>query len=271
MDACWRLILSPPERGAWNMAADEAILDAVGRGESPPTLRLYAWSPPCLSLGRSQPSDDVDFPRLRAFGWDAVRRLTGGRAVLHADELTYAVFFPANHPLARGGVLDTYRRLAKGLLAALRDLGVLAEMSGAADSRALATKAVCFETPSDYEIVANGKKLLGSAQARQRNAVLQHGSLPLYGDLTRVIQALRFEGESERRDAALRLRAHAATLEDVLGRRIPWKTAANAFVRGFTREMGFCFDNGTLSPAESREASRLRKEKYALVSWTERI
>ncbi len=272
MDApCWRLIFSPPARGAWNMAADEALLDAVALGESPPILRLYAWSPPCLSIGRSQPFAEVDSTRLRERGWEAVRRLTGGRAVLHADELTYALLFPAAHPLARGGVLASYRRAAAALLASLRLLGVDASMSGAANSRALASEAVCFERPSDYEILAGGKKIIGSAQARQRGAVLQHGSLPLFGELTRVTQVLRFGDEAARRAAAERLRNHAATLEEAAGEKFSWETAADAFVRAFEQELGFCFKRDSLSPSESRRVSVLEKEKYARASWTERI
>jgi lipoate-protein ligase A len=89
MKDVWRLHLSPPAGGAWNMAVDEAILEAVGRGDSLPTLRLYAWDPPCLSLGSSQPLSDVNISRLQERGWGLVRRLTGGRAVLHSDEMIH--------------------------------------------------------------------------------------------------------------------------------------------------------------------------------------
>jgi lipoate-protein ligase A len=101
MKDSWRLLVTPPARGAWNMAVDEAILEAVGRGASLPTLRLYAWEPACLSLGYAQPIGDVDQPRLRARGWDLVRRPTGGRAVLHTDELTYSVIAPPGEPHSR--------------------------------------------------------------------------------------------------------------------------------------------------------------------------
>jgi lipoyl(octanoyl) transferase len=112
----WRLLETPPAHGAWNMAMDEAILEAVGRNESLPTLRLYAWDPACLSLGYAQPFTDVDIPRLRARGWDVVRRPTGGRAVLHIDELTYAVMAPVNEPRVAGSVLESYQRLAQALV-----------------------------------------------------------------------------------------------------------------------------------------------------------
>src|SRR5512137_863075 len=98
----WRLLYTPASPGAWNMAVDEAILEPIGRGESLPTLRLYAWSPPCLSLGVAQAYADVDLVRLRSRGWDVVRRITGGRAILHTDELTYSVVGPADHPILTG-------------------------------------------------------------------------------------------------------------------------------------------------------------------------
>jgi lipoate-protein ligase A len=98
MTDTWRCLFTPPARGAWNMAVDEAILETAGRGESLPTLRLYAWEPACLSLGYAQSCQDVDRARLQERGWEVVRRATGGRAILHVDELTYSVTAPPNEP-----------------------------------------------------------------------------------------------------------------------------------------------------------------------------
>ena len=102
----WRLLITPPAHGAWNMAVDEAILEEVSRGNSLPTLRLYAWEPPCLSIGYAQPISNVDLVRLRAYDWELVRRPTGGRAVLHTDELTYSVIAPSKEPLVAGTLLE---------------------------------------------------------------------------------------------------------------------------------------------------------------------
>src|SRR5919108_3160094 len=124
----WRLMITPPARGAWNMAVDEAILENAGRNESPPTLRLYAWEPACLSLGHAQPFADVDAARLQARGWDVVRRATGGRAILHTDELTYSVTGSAEDPVLAGGVLESYNRIAQALSVAVKDLGLPVEM-----------------------------------------------------------------------------------------------------------------------------------------------
>src|SRR5258707_11959212 len=111
----WRLIIDAACDGPTNMAIDEAILEAVGQGNSAPTLRLYRWNPPCLSLGYAQPIEDADLERIQARGWQVVRRLTGGRAILHTDELTYSVALPLDHPLVAGTILDSYRRLSSAL------------------------------------------------------------------------------------------------------------------------------------------------------------
>ena len=103
----WRLLYTPPSSGAWNMAVDESILEHINRGEALPTLRLYSWDPPCLSLGHAQSFTDVDVERLKANGWDVVRRVTGGRAILHTDELTYSVTGSADDPILTGGVLES--------------------------------------------------------------------------------------------------------------------------------------------------------------------
>ncbi len=112
----WRLILSDPMPGTRNMAIDSAILAAVERGEAPPTLRLYSWDPPCLSLGYSQAYSDVDLHQLSANGWDLVRRPTGGRAILHTDELTYAVIGPKSDPRLAGNLMDSYQHISTGFV-----------------------------------------------------------------------------------------------------------------------------------------------------------
>jgi lipoate-protein ligase A len=267
----WRLITTPPARGAWNMAVDEAILEHTGRGDVLPTLRLFAWNPPCLSLGRAQPFADVDTASLNAHGWDVVRRMTGGRAILHTDELTYSVTGPADEPRLAGTVLESYNRLAGALLAAVQDLSLPVEMKeGKAESNG-EPNPVCFEVPSTYEITVGGKKLIGSAQARRKDGVLQHGSLPLTGDLTRICQALAFPDEPARDAAMGRLLARATTVESVLGWEVAWENAAQAFIRAFEAQLGLTLEAGELSESELARAEELVREKYAHPSWTERI
>ena len=267
----WRLLITSPARGAWNMALDEAILEHIGRGASLPTLRLYAWAPACLSLGHAQPFADVDTTRLKRRGWEVVRRATGGRAILHTDELTYSVIAPNDEPRLAGSVLESYDRLAQALLLAVKNLELPVEMKEGKTDGNSTLNPVCFEVPSAYEITMDGKKLIGSAQARKKEGVLQHGSLPLTGDLTRICQVLVFESDSARANAANRLLTRAATVESALGREISWETAAQAFIHAFEAQLGLSFENGDLSESESKRTNELVKEKYDHPSWTERV
>lgn len=269
----WRLIMMPAARGAWNMAVDEAILEQTRAGEGAfvPTLRLYAWDPACLSLGHAQPFADVARDRLEQRGWEVVRRPTGGRAILHVDELTYSVIGSAEEPVLAGGVLESYNRIAQALLAAVRNLGLPVEVKEGKSNQGGGPNPVCFEVPSSYEITVSGKKLVGSAQARKKEGVLQHGSLPLTGDLSRICQALAFETETEREQAAERLLSRATTVESVLGHQVSWETAAQAFIHAFETQLGLCFEQGELSDGETRRAEELVREKYAHPSWTERV
>ncbi len=266
--ATWRLLVDGEADGATNMAVDEAILTAVVEGASPPTLRLYAWSPPCLSLGRNQPLSDVDLAACRAAGVDVVRRPTGGRAILHTDELTYSVALLQGDPRATGDVVDSYRRLSEGLLAGLHYLGTDAVQARSQGPTADPT-AICFDLPSDYEIVVGGRKLVGSAQWRARGGVLQHGSLPLGGDLGRIVAYLLLP-DAEREAQRQRLRARALTLEEALGRPVPFAQAAEALAHGFAQALNLDLVPGELTAHERALAAELRRSRYAAPAWTAR-
>jgi len=271
MHGDWRLLITPATHGAWNMAVDEAILEHVGRNEAFPTLRLYAWEPACLSLGHAQPYADVDVNGLREQGWEMVRRPTGGRAILHTDELTYSVIASTSEPAVSGTLLESYSRLAQGLLHAARLLGLPAEIKAGTHTNVEASNPVCFEAPSAYEITVGGRKLIGSAQARRKESVLQHGSLPLVGDLTRITGALALGSGGARTAAAARLLARATTAEAILGRAVSWDEAADAFRIGFEKQLGLQFARLPLSESEQQRADELVREKYAHPSWTERV
>jgi len=253
------------------MAVDEALVEHIGRGKSRPTLRLYAWAPPCLSLGHAQPYGDIDLRRLETRGWDMVRRPTGGRAILHTDELTYSVTTAPDEPLMAGSVLESYNRAAVALLEAVRLLGMKAEMKDTGSAEHDHSNPVCFEVQSASEITADGKKLIGSAQARRKEGILQHGSLPLMGDLGRITEALNFEDESARAAAAQRLLLRATTVESVLGKTVSWDEAAAAFAAAFERVLGLHLERCPLSASELRRADELVREKYAHPSWMKRV
>ena len=264
----WRLIVDRAAAGAVNMAVDEAIAQAIAAQLVPPTLRFYAWAPPCVSLGRNQAVAGVDLARCAERGYDVVRRPTGGRAILHTDELTYSIIAPPDHPLMAGYVLDSYLRISHGLVAGLRRLGIDAEEAPGTNRAGPDVSAACFEVPSAYEIVAAGRKVLGSAQARRATSVLQHGSLPLVGDLTRVVDCLRFADEAERDALAASLRNHAATVQDLLGRVVSYDEAVAALSGGMVEALGLKFEPGELTAPERESAAQLMREKYEHESWT---
>ncbi len=259
----WRLIYSDPLDGATNMAIDEAILSTVRDGLALPTLRLYAWSPPCLSLGRRQPVSDADRTALNAAGFDLVRRPTGGKAILHTDELTYSVIVPQVDPRATGDVVESYRRLSLGLIQGLTQLGVTDIVADRQAARRL-EKPVCFEVPSDYEITVGGRKLVGSAQMRSQGIVLQHGAIPLEGDIARICAYL-----ASRPDPAA-VRARATTIAEVLKRPVPWGEAAQALATGFAAALNITWEQGALTETEWERANTLRAERYAHATWTDR-
>jgi lipoate-protein ligase A len=244
------------------MAVDEAILRAVAAGRVPPTLRFYAWEPPCLSLGRAQKVSDVDLDALYAVGFDLVRRPTGGKAILHVDELTYSVIVPQGEPRVAGGVVESYRHLSTGLLRGLERLGVanLTANQRAGDRRLEGP--VCFEVPSDYEITVGGQKLVGSAQMRSHGVVLQHGAMPLHGDIARICSLLTAHPDP------VRVRARATTVEEALRRSVTWNEAADALAAGFAEALKLRLEPGVLTDEERACAEELRAKKYATDEWT---
>lgn len=267
----WRVIEQPPARGAWNMAVDEAVLESVYTGDSPATLRLYDWEPACLSLGHAQPFSEVNVQALADNGWEVVRRPTGGRAILHVDELTYSVIAPESEPRVSGGVLESYLRLSEALMDALIRLGLDPQANKhKRQEKADKENPVCFEVPSYYEITINGKKLIGSAQARRKEGILQHGTLPLYGDLGRIIDALRFQNPDIKQRAKSRLLDHATTVERELGKAPTWQEASQAFQSAFRAILNLELIPGKLTDKEYQRAQELMQEKYDHPSWTER-
>jgi lipoate-protein ligase A len=259
------------------MAVDESILDSVRRGESLSSLRFYSWDPPCLSLGYAQPVGDVDLTAISQRGWNLVRRPTGGRAILHTDELTYSVIGSPQDPRLSGSVLESYRCLSQAILQALHSLNIPAlALEKPTNSTNItpnprSTNPVCFEVPSNYEITVNGKKLVGSAQARRRDGVLQHGSFPLFGDLTRILEVIPYSDQAERSEAGYRLLERACTAETVLGHPFSWEQAAAAFRKAFEDTLNIQFEISALTDSELSFAEELIQSKYANSRWTDRI
>ena len=183
-----------------------------------------------------------------------------------------SVAVPASDPIVAGGIVDSYRRLSRALVRGLHLLGVTPEADKRAENPRGTGRPVCFEVPSHYEITANGKKLIGSAQVRKFGAVLQHGTLPLHGDISRICDALRFRDETQREAVRRRVRQRATTLEEVLGYSLPWTEAVEVMTRGFEETFGLQFlQEAALTEQEQKRASQLHDEQYAAESWTSRF
>lgn len=255
------------------MALDQALATACANGESPPTLRFYRWQPPTVSLGRHQPLAEIDQAACAAHGYDIVRRSTGGRAILHTDELTYSVAAPADEVRVKGGVMDAYLRLSNALVAGLANLGLTVDKAAGNIRVGPDISAACFEAPSAYELTVGGRKLMGSAQSRRAKYVLQHGSLPLVGDIARLVDVLHLPS-AEAKLLRAQLADRACTLAKALGKDeqatpIQFAAVAQALARGFCTTLHLNLKAGAFTASELCEAARLIRVQYANPQWTE--
>jgi lipoate-protein ligase A len=194
-DRTLHVILDGPHTGAVNMARDERLLDHWRPGR-PPVLRLYRWQPYAVSYGFHQRLEDFDHEAIDRLGFELAKRPTGGRAILHAEELTYSVVGASPSPLFGDSLHTCYMRINEALVAFLRELGCEVEISGGED-RSEMKQAVCFKSAGQHEIRVRGRKLVGSAQRRTEGRFLQHGSIlvgPAHADLLECLQPHRRGG-----------------------------------------------------------------------------
>jgi lipoate-protein ligase A len=252
MSAPWRLIIDGDLPGANNMARDAAILDAVAEGESPPTLRLYGWDPPCLSLGRHQGIEVADLDFCRTQKIDVVRRPTGGRALLHHLELTYSVVAPLGiDPLPRG-LQDSYRSICGVLVRAMHSLGVDAELTGGEVNLHLPgprSSVPCFEAPAGGEVVVEGRKLIGSAMRTHAGTILQHGAIVLDWDGRLQAGSMGLSDDST-------LRPHITTLHEQLDQDVERTMLEASLIEAFSTEFEVRFE-----PAEPSETEYVREQR----------
>ncbi len=233
----WKYIDSGLNCAAFNMAVDEELLARAQAGETSPVLRFYSWDPPAISLGKFQKIEtSVDVLACKRLGFDIVKRITGGRAVLHLHELTYSIVAPLDNFLFPPTVLGTYKVIADGLLTGLRNLGIPAEMVSRSGRNAelvkeSTTAPSCFSSPSWYEILVNGKKIVGSAQRRMSRAFLQHGSVLIAYDPALEAQVIPGGGTS----------ARITSIQNEMGRPISPEEVKLAFRLGFQSAFGVLF------------------------------
>ena len=265
-----RFLNTGESTAAWNMAVDELLFESCrnhlreGRspGEAPLTFRVYAWSPPAISLGRGQAAErDIFLEKLADEGIDICRRLTGGRAVLHNCELTYSV--TGSQALLGDAIEETYHRISRGLAEGLAALGAPVELAPPSGS-AYASQGSCFATASVWELAIDGKKVVGSAQCREGGAVLQHGSVLLRSSEEWLSNLLKPRGA----ERLFSRNAHAVGLWEVLGEEIPFNDVAKALKAGLEKVFGFRFEPDMLSEIESARALEISRARYENQEWT---
>lgn len=271
----FRLLQTGFQSGAFNMALDEALWETfasqVAAGANPaPILRFYGWQPTALSLGYAQRADkEVNFEACTALGIDWVRRPTGGRAILHEPtELTYSLITSNHDPRFSGGVLESYRKISAALVAGLERLSIAPEVADkdkrGADS---SSTAACFEAASAYEITWDGKKIIGSAQARRGNILLQQGTILLAVDVAKLFEVLKTPPRLTKAEAISQVSAKLTSIKEAAGRSVTFDEAVKAFSAAFAG----CFSAQLVadepSQTEKELANRLIGSKYSNLAW----
>jgi lipoyl(octanoyl) transferase len=260
----YRFLNTGVQDAAMNMAIDESVLVHHLKGESPPTLRVFRWSQPSISLGRFQNVErEIVSELCQQRGIALVRRPTGGRAVYHRNEFTYSIVISKRYGVP-SGVIAAYAYLAQGLLAALAILGVQAELSDERISKH--PSAACFASSTQADLTSGGFKLIGSAQVWKEDALLQQGSLPLDDRANEFFTMLRFPDESSREEA-LALYHEKTTPLHTFVPDASWDAVADAFRGGFSTALQADFVQGTLSSSELKLAYQLADEKYSKLEW----
>ncbi|HEY5871291.1 MAG TPA: biotin/lipoate A/B protein ligase family protein [Candidatus Tectomicrobia bacterium] len=270
MQQPWRFVDTGAHDAASNMALDEALLVMHEAGTAPPTLRVYGWCQPALSLGYAQNvQQEVDLAACHAQGVAVIRRPTGGRAVLHDQEVTYSVVMPIALADGPHTITEHYRRIGMALAAALQSLGLPVQLARpqirAVPTRPPASPA-CFAALSRYELSSAGKKMVGSAQKRAQRALLQHGSIPLWLDRQRLFQCLQVLPEQR---AALVQAAYTTmgAVNEVAAQPVAPAALHAALRQGFGVAFGVELVERPIAPEEWCLAQHLRTTKYATDAW----
>lgn len=276
----WRFVHTGNRSSAENMAIDEAMLTAHQEGITPPSVRFYGWNPATLSIGYFQQADkEVDFAALRSRGIGFVRRATGGRAVLHDRELTYSIIVSESYPGIPTSVTEAYRVLSMGLLQGFRNLGLDARMTGVdamdeaeeTGASQSAGSSACFDSPSRYELVVEGRKIAGSAQMRAKGVILQHGSILLDLDTNLLFDVLSFPDERTKVRLKRVFESKAVAVNACRRSRnespVTIQELEAAFLTGFAEGLGAELVPGKLTDLEEKRAQRLSIDKYASDGW----
>lgn len=269
----WRFIDSGHCSPSFNMALDEALLDWHSEGKIPPTIRFYGWDPATLSIGYFQKVEkEINMENVKKHNLGFVRRPTGGRGVLHEHELTYSVIVSEDHPDMPKTVTEAYRVISEGILQGFRALGLEAyfavpktaeEREGLKNPRS----AVCFDAPSWYELVVEGRKVAGSAQTRQKGVILQHGSILLDLDEDKLFSLFNYPNDRVKERMQRAFKSKAVAMNEISAEPVTMEMAKDAFKKGFEDGLGIGLEPYELSLEETQYVEKLAKERYESDEW----
>jgi lipoyl(octanoyl) transferase len=273
MKETWNFINSGKSSAAFNMALDEALLEWHSQGEINPTIRFYGWEPATLSIGYFQKVEkEINLEAVEKYGLGFVRRPTGGRGVLHEHELTYSVIVSEDHPKMPKGVTEAYRVISEGVLEGFRYLGLDAyfavpKTKEEQDLLKSPRSAVCFDAPSWYELVVEGRKVAGSAQTRQKNVILQHGSIILDLDEKKLFDLFKFSNERVRERMLKGFSKKAVAINELSDKTITIEDAEVAFKSGFEKGLDIVLKPYTLTEEQIGYVHKLAVDRYANDEW----
>lgn len=272
MTETWNFINTGSHDPYYNMAMDEALLNFVSRGEIDPVVRFYTWNPATLSVGYFQRlKKEIDIDKVKEKGFGLVRRQTGGRGVLHDKELTYSVIVSEEHPNMPSTVTEAYRVISEGLLEGFKLLGfeayfAIPRSKEEREKLKQPRSAVCFDAPSWYELVVEGRKIAGSAQTRQKGVILQHGSLLQDVDVDELFDMFAFKNDRLKDKMKKAFVDKAVAINDIADRHITIEEMEKAFEEGFKKGLNIEFKPLILSDKQMEEVKEL-EEKYRSDEW----
>ena len=258
MEQRWGFLYTEAMSASMNMALDEALLQWNSNGLIPPTLRFYSWINPSLSLGYFQDLSTIDLEAIKRNNCEIVRRMTGGSAVLHDDELTYSIVISENHPDIPPSIREAYLKLSKGLLMGYKQLGIDVDYSD--QLKRDQSSAVCFERPAFYELVFEGKKVSGNAQIRKKGTLLQHGSIPISMNVDLLFDLFNFPNEAIRQNKKVKFHQKATTIGEIKQEDVSLERVKAAFLEGFKEGLGINPIPFELSRTQWEEVENLAKK-----------
>lgn len=269
----WRFIDSGNASPVFNMALDEALLYWHSEKKIPPVIRFYGWNPATLSVGYFQNiRKEINFEAVHKYNLGFVRRPTGGRGVLHDQELTYSVIVSEEHPEMPATVTEAYRVISEGILQGFRNLGLdayfaIPRTEKEKESLKNPRSSVCFDAPSWYELVVEGRKVAGSAQTRQKGVILQHGSILLDLDEDKLFDLFLYPSERVRERMQLNFKNKAVAINELTEKRVTMDEARKAFKEGFETGLNIHLEPYELSQEELDFVHHLAETKYASDEW----